>query len=413
MARLNLPCLRGRIGDWTYFSTVMKVKDIVDNNRIITVAESQDLYSDNINEILQRDLKKTRISKIATYLNNNDERFFNSLVVAIHKGDPKWSDIDLNEEITIEGKSLAEEEMEFIENKFGILTLSGDEVIFALDGQHRLMGLRKAIEKNPKIGDEEISLVYVIHNQENKERTRRMFTVLNKYAEKPRGAELIILDEDDAAAIVTRRLVENHPVLSLPSAISDSKTANLPPNDFNSFTTLVAVNKVNKILYKRNKDFYTKRPSEEHIDKLHDVSVQFWDMLFNIFPEIVSYIDGDRNIYIDNNLFDRNSDTGGSLLLRPVGQEYLAHLYKYCEDNSSLDVLIQKLRKIDFNLSGNNFNYLFWQSGKMIGRESKLKKEIFKFLIGQFTDNQYINKEMNRIYSNYNLEYNSEIVPVD
>jgi len=412
MAKLNLPCLRGRIGDWTYFSTVMKIKDIVNNNRIITVAESNDLYSHNINEILQRDLKEGRISKIANYLNNNDERFFNSLVVAIHEGNPTWSDIDLNEEITIEGQSLAVEEMEFIENKFGILTLSGNEVIFALDGQHRLMGLRKAIKKNPNIGDEEISLVYVIHNQENKERTRRMFTVLNKYAEKPRGAELIILDEDDVAAIVTRRLAENHSVMSLPNAISDSKTANLSPSDINSFTTLVAINKVNKILYKKSKEFYTKRPNDEIIDKFYNVSIQFWDMLFNVFPEIVDYINGKRNIHINNSLFDRNTDTGGSLLLRPVGQEYLAYLYKNCSENNTLHDLSQKLRKIDFNLSGNNFNYLFWQSGKIIGKESKLKKEIFKFLIGEFSDKNHIAKEMDRVYSNYNLQYNNEIVPV-
>lgn len=45
MKKLHLPCLRGRLGNWTYFSTMMKIKDVVDNQRIITVPESKDLYS--------------------------------------------------------------------------------------------------------------------------------------------------------------------------------------------------------------------------------------------------------------------------------------------------------------------------------------------------------------------------------
>ena len=161
--------------------------------------------------------------------------FFNSLVVAIHEGSPKWSDIEVERSIKIEGDLIDDENMEILSNKYGILSLSGDEEIFALDGQHRLKGLRKAYVEDPEIGEKELSLIFVIHNHENVERTRRLFTVLNKYAEKPRGAELIIIDEDDAAAINTRRLVSNHPILSLDNAISDSKTANISKSDTTFF----------------------------------------------------------------------------------------------------------------------------------------------------------------------------------
>ncbi len=130
-----------------------------------------------------------------------------------------------------------------------MLSLTGDEQIFALDGQHRLLGLRKAYTEKSDIGDLDVPVTFAIHDHDNLVRTRRLFTVLNKYAEKPRGAELIILDEDDAAAIISRKLVTEHEVLSKPNGISNSKNGSIPNNDVTSLTTLVTINSVNKILF--------------------------------------------------------------------------------------------------------------------------------------------------------------------
>ena len=208
---LHLPCLRGVIGNWTYFSSVMKIKDVV--NRIITVSESDELYTKNINEILQREISIKRIGQLKDYLNNNSEHFFSSIIVAIYQGNPVWSDFDVESQFRIDNNLLDTDDIGFIENKMGILSLSGSETIFALDGQHRIKGIREAFKRNNLIGEEEVALIFVVHNHENKERTRRLFTVLNKYAQKPREAELIILDEDDVAAIITRKLVDNHEIL--------------------------------------------------------------------------------------------------------------------------------------------------------------------------------------------------------
>ncbi|MDR2834160.1 MAG: hypothetical protein LBV67_10640, partial [Streptococcaceae bacterium] len=138
---IHLACLRGNMGFWTYYSTLMKIKDIVSNDRIITVSESNELYTSNINRILQREIAPNRIRDISNYILNTNERFFSSLVVAIHRGNPRWTDIDLHERIEIEGNVLSEEELFNIGSKYGILSLNGDEQIFALDGQHRLVGL--------------------------------------------------------------------------------------------------------------------------------------------------------------------------------------------------------------------------------------------------------------------------------
>ena len=47
-----------------------------------------------------------------------------------------------------------------------------------------------------------------------KERTRRLFTNINRNAKTTTSAENIALDEDDAISILTRRFLTEHPFLS-------------------------------------------------------------------------------------------------------------------------------------------------------------------------------------------------------
>jgi DNA sulfur modification protein DndB len=405
---IHLACLRGNIGFWTYYSTVIKIRDVVSDNRIITVGESDELFTKNINKVLQREINDGRIGRISEYILNTDERFFSSLVVAIHRGNPKWTDINLRERFRINDNGLSEEEISSIGSKYGILSLNGDEQIFALDGQHRLLGIRKAHKADPSIGDLEISLTFVIHNHDKVEKTRRLFTVLNKYAEKPKGAELIILDEDDVAAINTRRLVMEHPILSNVNAISNSKTGAISNGDEKSFTTLVTINNINKILYGKDRHFYARRPSDEEIDQLYRRSALFWDALFEVYPEIVVFLNGETAIEILDKKISRTEITGGNLLMRPVGQELIAKAFTQFQENE-LEEFKLKLRKIDFDLSSNNWKYVFW-NGKMLGKELKLKNNLLFFMLGKFNDRNYIIREMRRIYGLNNQEYNDDII---
>lgn len=407
---IHLACLRGNIGYWTYYSAVIKIKDLVTDNRVITVSESEELYTQNINRILQREINQSRIRSLKSYIKDSDERFFSSLIVAVHKGSPKWSDIDLYEKIEIDGNPINEEEVNFLGSKFGILTLFGDEEIFALDGQHRLKGLRKAYEEDNSIADLEIPVIFVIHNHDQVNRTRRLFTVLNKYAEKPKGAELIILDEDDVAAINTRRLVMEHPVLSKSNALSSAKSGAVPTNDNTSFTTLVTLYNINKKLYLKSASYYTVRPDATTIEQLYQKSVTFWDTIFEIFPELVSYIDGVEDQKINNHSIVRNHSTGGSLLLRPVGQELIANAYTKFPVNE-MSEFKRKLKLVEFNLSGNIWKYIFWNE-KMLSKEARLKNNLLLFLLGKYNNATDLHREMNRVYELSNQNYENHISPI-
>ena len=407
---IHLSCLRGNIGYWTYYSTVIKIKDLVSDNRVITVSESDELYTKNINKILQREINITRIKSLKKYIKENDERFFSSLIVAVHKGSPKWSDIDLFDRIEVDGNEIDQEQVNFLGSKFGILSLTGDEEIFALDGQHRLKGLRKAYEEDNSLADLEIPVIFVLHNHDQVDKTRRLFTVLNKYAEKPKGAELIILDEDDVAAINTRRLVIEHPVLSIPNALSSSKSGAIPTNDNHSLTTLVSLYNINKKLYSKPSSYYTTRPNDIIIEQLYQKSVVFWDTIFEIYPELIRYVNNEENITINDKPILRSDNSGGSLLLRPVGQELIANAYKTVSA-TELPEFKRKLRLVEFNLNENIWKYLFWNE-KMLGKESKLKNNLLLFLLGQFDNEEEVHREMNRVYDLNNQEYENHIIPI-
>lgn len=397
---LNLPCLRGIIGNWTYFSTVMKIRDIV--KRVITVSESSELYTSNINEILQREINEKRIAQIKDYILNNPEHFFSSIIAAIHKGNPIWSDFDIESHFRIENSILTDNEIEFIENKIGILSLSGEEVIFALDGQHRLKGLKEAYATNENIGDEEVSIILVVHNGTNKQRTRRLFTVLNKYAQKPKEAELIILDEDDASAIITRKLVDCHHVLSHPHAISATNGSNIPANDTISFTTLVTINRINQLLLKHTyKIDYTKRPSKEKLEIYYNTCKAFWDFFFENNPWIEEILNGQNITFENGEAYRRNNITGGNILLRPIGQKIFAQIYLASRGCTNTISLSKKLQQLDFNLNGPLCKYITWYD-KMIPKSEILQKRVFLNILGLSHDDKLINDIRNE-YEKYGI----------
>ena len=409
---IHLACTHGNLGYWDFYSTVMKVRDIVENNRIITVSESEELFTNNINEILQREVKLNRIKALNSYISTNGERFLGSIVAAIHQGNPNWTEIDINNSFEVDGETIDESSIDFLNSKFGVLTLIGNEQIFALDGQHRLLGLRKAFTDNPEtIGELEVSIIFVIHRHEHLDKTRRLFTVLNKYAEKPSAAELIILDEDDAAAILTRKLVTEHIELSKPNGISNSKTGGIPKSDNKSFTTLVTINKINKLLFNKPKAFYSVRPSVEILENLYSKALLFWDSIFISFPELINYIDGVQNITINEIPIYRDDVTGGSLLLRPVGQELLAYAFSKFQENET-QAFIDRIKQVELNLSNENWIYLYWND-KMLGKELSLKRKVLSFIIGKFDNEEDIHLGMSRVYEAHNQEYQNHITQVD
>lgn len=179
-----------------------------------------------LSDMIQRELDdQNRRADIEQYLLKTKDRFFNSLVVGIYGGDPQWHPF----EVKARSRDHAAEHFAGNEN-VGYLELNGKEHLFALDGQHRLAGIKAAVDARAALGEERVSVIFVAHATDaaGLRRTRSLFVAINKKAVQVRKRDIIALDEVDHAAIITRQLVDEHTWFSRGQIDVDRFTDSIP-----------------------------------------------------------------------------------------------------------------------------------------------------------------------------------------
>jgi DNA sulfur modification protein DndB len=135
LGMLFLPALQGEMGDWQYYTALMRFGDLAARVKFGgTVHKSTKLA-----DMIQRFLKGKRAKQIAKYLKEQNQRFFSSLVIGVYGGDPEWHSMQLKN-APMATISVGDVPVE-VASSFGVLGLSGKEELFALDGQHRLAGI--------------------------------------------------------------------------------------------------------------------------------------------------------------------------------------------------------------------------------------------------------------------------------
>lgn len=319
--RHYIPALRGRFGDWAYYSTLMPLNQVaarVDYADVIHVKK-------NLSDMIQRELKAGRAREIADYILANQDRFFNSLVVAVYGGTPQWHPFDVK---PISMDIAVDDLDETARDSVGYLSLTGEEKLYALDGQHRLAGIKRALATDRSLEDQELSVIFVAHDNspEGMRRTRKLFTTLNKHAKAVKKSEIIALDESDVIAIVTRRLVEDHPYFN-DGQVDMRKQANLARGDVDHFTTIINLYDTLDLLllrvHKRLKpakatEFKAYRPKDEEIDELYKAAAALYGNIIAMFPALDQYFKADANNR-RTLLESMRSSRGGHVLFRPIG----------------------------------------------------------------------------------------------
>ena len=160
---MNLfPAIRARMGDWEYYISKMKMKELAGQVRF-----AAEIYDDRtLDQAIQRELNEGRVKKeIVSFLKRRDDRFFASIVVASLGGNPRFYPVRITDDEQF--RIFAEQELD---EAFGVLTMSGDQDYYALDGQHRLKAIQTLIDRNdpdsvePPAGfpDEEVSVLMIV-----------------------------------------------------------------------------------------------------------------------------------------------------------------------------------------------------------------------------------------------------------
>lgn len=314
---MKIPAIRAHIGDWVYYIATMQFKDV---SEYVKRVDNELHKSDLLKQMLQRSITNNYKS-IAHYIETQEERFFNAIVLAVYDGVPTWHEVRLEYDDGSEFYNL------------GILELSGDEKIFPVDGQHRVEGIKKVISESDKYDDEQIPVIFIGHKTDDAgmQRSRRLFSTLNRYAKPVSMRDIIALDEDDIVAIASRELVDTHPLFSQ-DRLLDSRTKAIPENNNKAFTTIITFYECNlEILWMLLKDvevlnpdggktkgkgkikeFIRRRPNDEMIHQFEELCASFWNALIDGFGDVYAYVADEPNAQPYRNR------TGGNLLFRPV-----------------------------------------------------------------------------------------------
>ena len=228
---LKLPAIRSKMGIWVYYISSLSFSQV---QNYVSPINDELHKSEMLSRMIQRSITENYKS-IAHYLTSQEERFFNALILAVYDGEPRWNEIRIEDENGQDNYDL------------GVLTLSGQEKIFPVDGQHRVAGIKEALELNQDIGEERVPVIFIGHSKDEMgmQRTRRMFSTLNRYAKPVSMRDIIALDEDDVIAIASRNIIDQSNLFE-DDRILDSKTKAIPENNERALTTIITYYECNK-----------------------------------------------------------------------------------------------------------------------------------------------------------------------
>ena len=339
-----------------------------------------------LSELIQRTLEGSR-SQITDYLKTK-ERFFNSLVLATYGGSPEWFEVgdfrsNTKPEILtkISARAL---------DTIGFLRLVGSEKIFAVDGQHRLAGIKKALAEGLDIGKDQAAVILAGHKKSEAglRRTRRLFTTLNKTAVPVRKRDIIALDEDDAMAIIARRLVDTNPSFMDPK-IAVIASSNIPVGNRVCLTTISSLYDNLKLLFmfeirqRSDRSLRFNRPTDERLDSYEKVATDFFGSLGKTFQPVGELLKSKQPEKVTR---EQRGPHGGHLLFRPIGLEIVTRVAIEMAQKRAMGLpdAVFKLKSIPTDLAEAPYRDVIWDPARrtMIPAGKMLARRLIRYMIG-------------------------------
>ncbi len=342
------------MGDWIYYAAFVKLKDIAQR---VSLADEIHEHQ-GLRDMIQRSIDTSgHAESIKQYLLKKPQRFFNALVIGVYGGEPNFFELQLGRGPRLNPRDLPD----YFDGALGILEFKGTEKLFAIDGQHRVVGIKRAILQSESLGSEEVVALFVPHSRDSQgmQRSRRLFTTLNRYAKPVSKMDIIALDEDDVVAIVTRKLVEEYTLFK--HFLKIKKGKQLRAKDTESFTTIETLyDALDTYLCDSQAwtDYKRTRPSDSRIDRFYRNAVDLWDAIQEYFPQVKMLADSEQGKMIAGRF---RSETGGHLLFRPIGLLLAVDvIHEFLKAGKKLAPTVGRLAKSPMQLEDYPWVELLW-----------------------------------------------------
>ena len=401
---IKLPAIRSKMGIWVYYVSSLSFCEV---SQYVKPIDDELHKSELLSGMIQRSITDNYKS-IANYLKTQDERFFSALILAVYDGQPIWNEIRFEDSNGEDNYNL------------GLITLSGEEKIFPVDGQHRVAGIKKALETKKELASERVPVIFIGHSKDEvgMQRTRRMFSTLNRYAKPVSLRDIIALDEDDVVAVASRNLIDSTSLFP-DGRIMDSKNKSIPDNNTTALTNIITYYECNKELlwyYIKNqtvlgiegkaisgrgkiKEYIRHRPSDKMIHIITEECKDFWSAIIDECPEVKD---------MDASLEKYRNSNGGHLFFRPISIVPFAKALVRIKDmeEKSYSEIIAGFPKELFWIQNRLWKKTIWDDvlKKMIMGQSKLIELMLLYIYNRniLTDGER-KKVIDGLQSNWSL----------
>ncbi len=346
------PALRGRFGRTEYYVMTVRIADLVKNIRFPTEVDGWETYS--LEEQFQRKLDERRIDRdIAPYFAKDARRFSGALVMATEASNGGAMGFDNIRDVVKDDLPAAYNRPT---QDLGFVTFEDDSRhLIPLDGQHRARAFQCVLENDPenKLGDDRVVVIIVPFDKGD---SRYIFNKINKYAKPTSKAGKLITDDDDAMAVITRKIIEG--------GIIPRKLVNIDSSSLNKkspeFTLMSTVYEANRELLPALPIQIVGRPEtmndKERDDMQKDIEKE-WRRLLSGIIEWKKVL-GDAAKNGDSSRIELRKR---SILGLPVGQLSIVMGYSLAcvllgATDTDKDTLVKKLNRINWSRDNDMWN---------------------------------------------------------
>jgi DNA sulfur modification protein DndB len=185
---MTVPALRGKMGGIEYFTITLPYSVVT---RYLTTTDRSLPPREREN----RKPTPLRYGVIADYITKNPDTYrFSSITCTYGKDGThapvRWKSVEPSGDLSY----------------IGLLTLDQRDPLIIVDGQHRFEGIKKALDQDPSLIDDMISVVLFPYI--NLRAAQQLFSDLNRNAKKTTKSLDILFDRRDVVNRVTQKLVE-------------------------------------------------------------------------------------------------------------------------------------------------------------------------------------------------------------
>lgn len=245
--KVRFPAMQGVMGHRTYYSTLMRLASIP---KMFTFRDWAEFTAEQRE---QRVLNRKRIPEMAKYLLDNEDGYLFSSITASYRGQVEFRP-------TTAGAQIGELEMDFDDANFVIN-----------DGQHRCAAIAAAIQQNPSLGEESISVL--LFEYESLPRVQQMFSDLNRYVAKTSKSLDILYDKRDVVSRVTLDVVEQ---VSSFRGMVDKDATTIPARSKKLFTLAS--------IYDANEELFGAELNDLGPASATALAVDYWDAVAQAIP---------------------------------------------------------------------------------------------------------------------------------